>query len=421
MGIYKRCSHGARERDRCADPWYGSYKLPGRPRAKVSLAKWTGEEITTKGQAQTAFDDLKAAVRAGTFDRRGRGVTAAQAAAMTFSKLVEEYYDKCARFKLTKPKGFASRVKPAVDAFGPLPITQIRTQVIEDWQLKLGQPRLIHGVERPPAAATVNRMISEVRRIMNWAVGRDLLPASPFVKGGLAAIKLDHEDNQRDRRISDSEEDALLSHASPLVRGLIIVALDTGVRRGEMLEILVKDVHLDRSEIVLRGATTKSGKTRTVPISTVRLRAVIEWFLSDAAGQRKRTDKPLISNEAGEPVGTFRRAWEDANLRAHGSAPQRIRKTGALMAPSQKALGHIDLHWHDLRHEYASRLAERGVPITEIQRLLGHASVQTTECYISTTLARLKQSTVVLERGKDFDPRPLGSSPIVKPTVAGIH
>jgi len=70
MGIYKRCSHRARERDRCADLWYGSYKLPGRPRAKVSLSKWAGVEITTKGQAQAAFDDLKAAVRAGTFDRR---------------------------------------------------------------------------------------------------------------------------------------------------------------------------------------------------------------------------------------------------------------------------------------------------------------------------------------------------------------
>ena len=77
------------------------------------------------------------------------------------------------------------------------------------------------------------------------------------------------------------------------------------------------------------------------------------------------------------------------------------------------------------------------MPLTEIQRLLGHASVQTTERskqgeggyqkpqtaerYISTTPARLKQSTVVLERGKDRDPRPLGSSPILKPAIAGIH
>jgi len=156
---------------------------------------------------------------------------------MTFSKLVDEYYDKCARFKLTNPKGFSSRVKPAVDGFGTIPITQIRTQMIEDWQIKLGQPRVIHGVERTPATATVNRILSEFRRILNWAVGRELLPASPFMRGGLAAIKLDHEDNRRDRRISEDEEDTLLSNASPLVRALIIFALDTGVRRGEMLEI----------------------------------------------------------------------------------------------------------------------------------------------------------------------------------------
>ena len=421
MGIYKRCCHRGRERDRCADPWYGSYKLPRRSRAKVSLSKWTGEDITTKGQAQAAFDDLKAAVRTGRFDRRGRGVTAAQAAAMTFSKLVEEYYDKCARFKLTNPKGFSSRVKPAVEAFGTLPIAQLRTQLIEDWQIKLARPRVIQGVERPPATATVNRVLSELRRILNWAVGRELLPASPFVRGGLAAIKLGHEDNQRDRRISEDEEDTLLSHSSPRIRALIIIALDTGVRRGEMLEITAKNVNLDHGEIVLRGATTKSGKTRTVPISTVRLRAVVEWFLSDAAGKRKPPHAPLVSTEAGEPISTFRRAWEDANLRAHGFTPQRVRKTGALLAPSQLALGQIDLHWHDLRHEYASRLAERRVPITEIQRLLGHASVQTTERYISTTLARLKRSSVVLERGKDFDPRPIGSAPIVRPAITDIH
>src|SRR5579864_1833362 len=125
MAIYKRCTHRGRERDRCADPWYASYKLPGHPRARVSLAKWTGDDITTKGQAQAAFDDLKAAVRAGKFDPRGRGVTAAQAAGMTFDQLADEYFEKYASLKLARPEGFAARVKPARTAFGPLLITQI--------------------------------------------------------------------------------------------------------------------------------------------------------------------------------------------------------------------------------------------------------------------------------------------------------
>jgi len=213
VGIYKRCSHRGRERDRCTDPWYGSYKLPGHPRAKVSLGKWTGEEIETKGQAQAAFDDLKAAVRAGTFDPRGRGVTAAQAAGLTFNQLADEYYEKYAQLRLARPTGFGARVKPARDAFGPLLIAQIRTTMIEDWQLRLAQPRSLHGVSRVPSTATVNRAIAELRRILNWAVRRDLLPATPFRKGGLAAIKLDHEDNQRDRRISDAEEEMLLAFA----------------------------------------------------------------------------------------------------------------------------------------------------------------------------------------------------------------
>src|SRR5206468_3034450 len=110
MAIYKRCAHRGRERDRCADPWYGSYKIPGRPRARVSLAKWAGDEIATKGQAVAAFDDLKAAVRAGAFDPRGRGVTAEQVAGMTFAKLAAEYFEKYAKLKLARPDGFTARV-----------------------------------------------------------------------------------------------------------------------------------------------------------------------------------------------------------------------------------------------------------------------------------------------------------------------
>jgi len=76
----------------------------------------------------------------------------------------------------------------------------------------------------------------------------------------------------------------------------------------------------------------------------------------------------------------------------------------------------INLHWHDLRHEYACRLAERGVPITKIQYLLGHASVVTTERYIHHTLAELSKAAAALERGGVFDAL---SDPKVGHPVAG--
>lgn len=59
--------------------------------------------------------------------------------------------------------------------------------------------------------------------------------------------------------------------------------------------------------------------------------------------------------------------------------------SNSLTPEARKAFNAIDLHWHDLRHEYACRLAERGEPITKIQYLLGHASVVTTKRYIHRT------------------------------------
>jgi integrase len=84
--------------------------------------------------------------------------------------------------------------------------------------------------------------------------------------------------------------------------------------------------------------------------------------------------------------------------------PLRDGTTNSLLPEARRIFKAIDLHWHDLRHECACRLAERGVPITKIQFLLGHASVVTTERYIHHTLAELAKAAAVLETGGVFDP-----------------
>lgn len=422
MGIYKRCEHRGRDRDRCADPWYGSYKLPGRPRARVALEKWSGKEVQTKGQAQEVFDDLKTAVRAGTFDPSGRGVIVSKGQPMTFAKLASTYEERYIAGKgLKTATEFKWRVKPLLKRFADTPIDTIRTGDVEDWQAELRKPRLLRGTIRTPSAATVNRAVEDLRRMLNWAVSREYISSSPFTRGGISIIKFDREDNRRNRRISPDEEEHVLAAAPPQLRALIILALDTGVRAGEMLAIRVKDVDVQRNEITLRGPTTKSGKTRTAPISTQRLRAVIDWFRTDTNGRTRSGNGPLISNQVGEAIGRFRTAWEGTVLRAHGHVPRKGRplrdaKTNSLTREARKLFADINLHWHDLRHEYACRLAERGVPITKIQYLLGHASVVTTERYIHHTLAELSKAAAVLERGKVFDAL---SDPKVGHPVAG--
>jgi hypothetical protein len=74
-----------------------------------------------------------------------------------------------------------------------------------------------------------------------------------------------------------------------------------------------------------------------------------------------------------------------------------------LTAECQQRFREINLHWHDLRHEYASRLVERGVPLAQVRDLLGHASILTTERYDNQRLEALQAAVARLEAGKAFD------------------
>jgi integrase len=185
---------------------------------------------------------------------------------------------------------------------------------------------------------------------------------------------------------------------------MIIAALDTGMRQGEMLALRFGDIDWKRQLIVLRGITTKSKRTRVVPISTTRLKAVLEWLRLDADNDRKPDDALVFSDEISQPIGRFRTAWVTAVLKAHGVKPEwKSYNWTALTAACQQAFKEINLHWHDLRHEYASRLVESGVPLAQVRDLLGHASIITTERYDNQKVENLQLVASKLERGLMFN------------------
>jgi integrase len=187
------------------------------------------------------------------------------------------------------------------------------------------------------------------------------------------------------------------------------------MRQGEMLSLRFGDIDWKRQPIVLRGETTKSRKTRAVPIATSRLRAVLEWQRLEADGERKPDGALIFSDETGEPVGTFRTAWVTAVLKAHDVKPEwKSYKWTALTPACHEEFRRINLHWHDLRHEYASRLVERGVPLAQVRDLLGHASITTTERYDNQKLENLQAAAARLESGKHFDPTPRDASSLSK-------
>jgi site-specific recombinase XerD len=87
---------------------------------------------------------------------------------------------------------------------------------------------------------------------------------------------------------------------------------------------------------------------------------------------------------------TWARGWETLLLLADGIEPTR---TARGQRPSnRKALAQINLHWHDLRHEALSRLADDGVPVHELQMLAGHANITTTQRYMNARANSLAES-----------------------------
>ena len=91
--------------------------------------------------------------------------------------------------------------------------------------------------------------------------------------------------------------------------------------------------------------------------------------------------------------------------------PEGARHQAALDCPAEaqgpldkERVPQINLRWHDLRHEYASRLVERGVPLAQVRDLLGHASITTTERYDNQKLENLQIAAAKLESGLTFEP-----------------
>lgn len=140
-------------------------------------------------------------------------------------------------------------------------------------------------------------------------------------------------------------------HLTPAV----LLSLNTGMRAGEMRKLQWSDIAHDLSQISLRADTTKSSKSRHIPINK-EARAVLQQLKMQSYGCRW-----LFPNrEHDGPISAFgKRSWI------------------ALLDKAKIT----DFTWHGLRHSFASSLVMRRVPIVEVQKLLGHSDLRMTLKY----------------------------------------
>ncbi len=204
-----------------------------------------------------------------------------------------------------------------------------------------------------PAASRARRY-SALRAYWRWAEAQGLTPG-PFP---LAAIPHPRVDLPPPRAISQSDEARLVAviRGLPLSwRALFTLALDTGLRGGELTSLRVRDLEWAPGAEGLR-VLGKGGRWREVPL---------------LPGMACR---PLLRRQAAGKPG------EAYLFPGRAGGPVTVRAVEKRFAAVCEAAG-VAAVPHDLRHTCATRLVNRGTNILAVQRLLGHSSVQTTQRY----------------------------------------
>lgn len=186
------------------------------------------------------------------------------------------------------------------------------------------------------SADTVRREMTILRHVVEIA-RREW--GYPFADNPVATVRRPRPGMHRDRRLADGEFDQLMNAVersrSTVLRSAVQLAIETGLRRGELVGM--KWSHIDWPRRVLSVPETKTGHPRVIPLSG---KALLVLFSLQPQSE-------YVLNLTGNAL---RQAWERLRDRA----------------------GVVDLHFHDLRHEAISRFFEMGLSLPEVALISGH-------------------------------------------------
>lgn len=233
----------------------------------------------------------------------------------------------------------SDRAKMLLPFFSETPIGTITKNDIARYRKHRHEEHLrkpSNADKKPLSETTINRDIEVIRHLLFWAADEGFIPANP-----IARIRMVRERGKRRPVMSVAHEIKLLDACSEHLRPIVITALDTGMRRGELLNQLWEHVDFDRSLLSVSHSKTAEGEHRLVPL-TNRVRAML---------YEHRQPSGLIFTYDGQPIRRPKTGW-----------------TGALR---RAGLSHYRLH--DLRHTFNSRLVEAGVIADVRKELMGHS------------------------------------------------
>lgn len=228
--------------------------------------------------------------------------------------------------------------------------------------------------EAPIKPATVTREIMTLSALFREAKKRGLVDRNP-----VSDVTKPRVNNAIVRYLAPDEEQRLLDAAPEPLRSAILVSIHSGLRESELLKLTWGDVRFGEGLLVVRE--TKGGRDRVVPMNET-LRATLE------AQPRK-----VVTDKDGRPMASPYCFTSDTGTRYERFNNTTWRKALA-------AAGITSFRWHDLRHTYGSRLAQRGASPIAIKDLMGHTDLRVTMRYCHLSPRNLRDAVALLDEAK---------------------
>lgn len=302
---------------------------------------------------------------------------------ITVGQLVDRY-DPFVKGKLKAYVSTRTHLNRIRADLGDIPLRELSLERLEKWQAHLGatprvsrkKPALKKKATKeesalsPVSPITVNRYIQTFKAMMTKALEWDLITSEQLMK--LRKIKLvDERHNRRNDFLSREEAETLINVAEPLIKPIIIAALQTGMRKGEILGLKWSQVDLVHKVIHL--PKTKSGEPRSLPINNQLYATLCEPKVKNIDSDAYVFVNPDTKTRWSDLKSLFRRAVKRAKL------------------------SHRGIVFHHLRHTVASWLVMAGVPLMTVAKVLGHADIKMVMRYAHLSPEHMNAAMSVLD------------------------
>jgi len=208
--------------------------------------------------------------------------------------------------------------------------------------------------------------------MLNVAYRESWILRNPFNTGDSLISKAD--ERKRERIITREEEARLLAACTDKrahLKPIIICALDTGMRSGEIFKLRWSDIDMVNRIITVRAFNTKTMRERQVAMT-----------------ERMARELELL----------FKLSTKEPDALCFGISDNVKKSFNSV----RKSAGLPDVRFHDLRHTHATRLVAAHIPLSEVGRVLGHTQINTTYRYVNANVETARRAAAVLDSFNEF-------------------